>query len=405
MPPPPPPQLANALGVQSVDQACTRVASSLWPNSKLIRGARTLHSVQKPAFIKKVLTQLALLITVGDCIRDTGCVAVYLVGGLSMEKDLSNKAKVSAFCRAVRDAAAANPSLTAVHKCLRYIVHAGDQDCQIQPKVGLLTNMFRPGKFVFGDPVSVPPTTGPVRFGAGCTRMREVSFRATGGATTTLQWYYEEGGGEVEGSTCMHALLPLITKKGIGGAELLNWGLTRAPPYVDRWRAASQILHLLVCYWLAKLLDDALFLTVVYVPYALQGFLISLRFVPSSTHEDIVYDHHGESVTLTALHPCDNLWQLHSDGRMSTLVLFMAAGSARQHFPALSTPQEQQQVQPLAVVASDRDKEGGGEKKRRREEVVSSESCSSESESEKEEADTTSRSFFLSEEAEEGEED
>ena len=378
-----------------MDQACTRVASSLWPNSKLIRGARTLHSVQKPAFIKKVLAQLALLITVGDCIRDTGCVAVYLVGGLSMEKDLSNKAKVSAFCRAVRDAAAANPSLRAVHKCLRYIVHAGDQDCQIQPKVGLLTNMFRPGKFVFGDPVSVPPTTGPVRFGAGCTRMREVSFRATGGATTTLQWYYEEGGGEVEGSTCMHALLP---KKGIGGAKLLNWELTRAPPYVDRWRAASQILHLLVCYWLAKLLDDALFLTVVYVPYALQAFLISLRFVPSSTHEDIVYDHHGESVTLTALHPCDNLWQLHSDGRMSTLVLFMAAGSAREHFPALSTPQEQQQAQPLAVVhvASDREKKGGGGEKKRRREEVESESCSSESEKEEEEEGTTTTRRFVS---------
>jgi hypothetical protein len=234
--------------------------------------------------------------------------------------------------------------------------------------------------------------------------MREVSFRATGGATTTLQWYYEEGGGEVEGSTCMHALLP---KKGIGGAELLNWGLTRALPYVDRWRAASQILHLLVCYWLAKLLDDALFLTVVYVPYALQAFLISLRFVPSSTHEDIVYDHHGESVTLTALHPCDNLWQLHSDGRMSTLVLFMAAGSAREHFPALSTPQEQQQAQPLAVVheASDREKKGGAprEKKRRREEVES-ESCSSESEKEEEEEGTTTRCFvssLLSNEAEE----
>jgi hypothetical protein len=237
--------------------------------------------------------------------------------------------------------------------------------------------------------------------------MREVSFVAVGGggATTTLQWYHEEGGGEeaeAEAEACMHALLP---KKGIGGAELLNWELTRAPPYKDRWKAASQILHLLVCYWLAKLIDDAILLTVVYVPYALQPFLISLRFVPSPSHEDIIYDHHGKSVTLTALLPCDNLWQLHSDGRMSTLVLFMAAGSAREHFPALSTPQEQQQVQPLAVVASDRDKEGGGEKKRRREEVVSTESCSSESESEKEEADTTSRSFFLSEEAEEGEED
>ena len=79
-----------------LDRACIKVASSLWPKSKLIQSAGTLHGGKKPAFLKKVLTQLALLITVGDCIRETDCVAVYLLGGFSMAKNLSSKAKVSA---------------------------------------------------------------------------------------------------------------------------------------------------------------------------------------------------------------------------------------------------------------------------------------------------------------------